>query len=107
MIRSPLRLLFLLPGFPALETNCTEQSAKTLLWKWLCKEDGTVFGLSESGAFSGNRGRKRAVSTAPPSASQALPFQTEAFLFTLRTDGSQTLGGELCSLCSLGILHLA
>ena len=29
---------------------------------------------------------------APPSVSQALPFQTEAFLFTLRTDGNQTSG---------------
>lgn len=32
---------------------------------------------------------------APPSVSQALPFQTEAFLFTLRTDGNQTRGRAL------------
>lgn len=35
-------------------------SAETFLWKWSCREDGNVFGLSESGAFSGSRGRKRA-----------------------------------------------
>jgi hypothetical protein len=41
----------------------------------------------------------------PGLVSLVLLFQIDAFVFTLRTDGNQTVKGEVYSLLSLGILY--
>lgn len=60
-----------------------------------------MFGLSVSHRVYSLGTEARVGLTAPPSASHALPFQTDAFLFTLRTDGNQTLGGGVLFLVLL------
>lgn len=89
----PFRLLFLFPGFPALETKNTGRRAKIFLCKWRsCKED--AFGLSESYMVHSlwKQRPERVWRVVSLSISHALPFQTDTFLLTLRTDGNQTRG---------------
>lgn len=90
-----------------METKYVDQSAETFFGNAVAKRTGMCLVSVRMVHSLGTEAGRGPDGIAPPSVSKALPFQTDSFLFTLRTDGNQTLGGGLCFLCSLGISHSA